>query len=101
MKITQQDVSPSFKRRVPVYIDYGVRAIKMGTVPMVGSSTGSEIKVTLVPGAPNWEVFTKADLADLERFDTNVPKPVPRTIGEAVAMIWEDGIALIYWNRAR
>ncbi len=51
--------------------------------------------------ASNWEVFTKADIADLKRFDTNVPNPVPRTIGEAVAMIWEDGIALIYWNGTR
>ncbi|MDP8979750.1 MAG: hypothetical protein M3O35_04060 [Acidobacteriota bacterium] len=51
--------------------------------------------------APNWEVFRKADIADLRQFDTNVPNPVPNTAGEAVGMIWEDGIALIYWNGSR
>jgi hypothetical protein len=48
--------------------------------------------------APNWEIFTKADIANLKRFDINVPNPLPKTAGEAVAMIWEDGLALIYWN---
>lgn len=51
--------------------------------------------------APKWEVLSKADLTDLKRFQSNVPAPVPKTAGEAVAMIWEDGIALIYWNGSR
>jgi hypothetical protein len=48
--------------------------------------------------APNWVVFSKAEIADLKRFVSDVPHPVPKTAGEAVAMVWEDGIALIYWN---
>lgn len=39
LKISQQDVSQSFKMRVPVYIDYDGKLMKMGTVPIVGSST--------------------------------------------------------------
>jgi hypothetical protein len=39
LKISQQGVSPSFKMRVPVYIDYDGRLLKMGTVPIVGSTT--------------------------------------------------------------
>jgi hypothetical protein len=49
----------------------------------------------------NWEVFSKTDVANLRHFKTNGPNPVPKTAGEAVAMIWEDGIALIYWNGRR
>jgi hypothetical protein len=39
LKISQQDVSQSFKMRVPVYVDYDGKLMKMGTVPIVGSST--------------------------------------------------------------
>jgi len=48
--------------------------------------------------APHWEVITKREVVDLKAFQNNVPKPVPSTKGEAIAMIWEDGISLIYWD---
>ena len=48
--------------------------------------------------APHWEVMTKKEVAELKDFQSNVPKPVPSTRGEAIAMIWEDGISLIYWD---
>lgn len=51
--------------------------------------------------APQWEVFTVADVAELRRFRSNVPRPVPSVKGEAIAMIWEDGISLIYWDGAK
>ena len=51
--------------------------------------------------APNWQVLNKAEVASLAKFSMNVPHPVPRTAGEAVALIWEDGIALIYWDGRR
>ena len=39
LKISQQDVGPGFKMRVPVYVDYDGRLMKMGTVPIAGSTT--------------------------------------------------------------
>jgi hypothetical protein len=47
MKITQEGVSPSFKMRVPVYLDYEGRPVKLGTVAMVGSSASNELKIAL------------------------------------------------------
>ncbi len=47
MKISQQGVDPLFKMRVPVYVDYDGKLAKLGTVPMTGSSTSNELKVTL------------------------------------------------------
>jgi hypothetical protein len=51
--------------------------------------------------APHWAVYTKQEVAALGAFQTNVPHPVPSAKGEAIAMIWEDGISLIYWDGAR
>lgn len=48
--------------------------------------------------APQWEVATKADISALSAFRRNVPHPIPVVKGEAIAMVWEDGIALIYWD---
>jgi len=48
MKITQESVGPLFKMRVPVYVDYDGKLAKLGTVPMTGSSTSDELKITLV-----------------------------------------------------
>ncbi len=47
MKITQEGVDPLFKMRVPVYVDYDGHPVKLGTVPISGSSTSNELKVTL------------------------------------------------------
>jgi hypothetical protein len=51
--------------------------------------------------APQWEVFTKQDVAGLRAFQSNVPRPVPVVKSESIAMIWEDGISLIYWDGAK
>jgi len=48
--------------------------------------------------APQWEVATKADVSALKAFQRNVPHPIPAVKGESIAMVWEDGIALIYWD---
>jgi hypothetical protein len=48
--------------------------------------------------APNWEVLTRTEVKRLGQFKANVPNPVPSPRGESIAMIWEDGIALIYWD---
>jgi hypothetical protein len=51
--------------------------------------------------APQWAVYTKQEAAALGSFQNNVPRPVPSVKGEAIAMIWEDGISLIYWDGAK
>lgn len=48
--------------------------------------------------APNWAVYSKREVTALGAFQSNVPHPVPLVKGESIAMIWEDGISLIYWN---
>jgi hypothetical protein len=48
--------------------------------------------------APNWAVYTREDVTALKAFQSNVPRPVPSVKGESIAMIWEDGISLIYWD---
>ena len=47
---------------------------------------------------PQWAVYTKQEVAALGAFQSNVPRPVPPVKGEAIAMIWEDGISLIFWD---
>jgi hypothetical protein len=51
--------------------------------------------------APNWAAFSKAEARELGKFYSNVPVPLPRLHGESIAMIWEDGISLIYWDGRR
>jgi hypothetical protein len=46
-RVSQQDVSPSFKMRVPLYVDYDGHPVKLGNVPIAGASTTNELKVTL------------------------------------------------------
>jgi hypothetical protein len=48
--------------------------------------------------APDWTVFTKNEVEALKSWHSNVPNPVPDPKREAIAMIWEDGIALVYWD---
>ena len=47
MKISRQDVGPSFKMRLRPYLDFDGHPRKLGTAPMAGSATSSELKVTL------------------------------------------------------
>ena len=49
----------------------------------------------------SWMVFSKGELKELSQWDLNVPNPFPKIVGEAIAMIWEDGISLIYWNGSK
>jgi hypothetical protein len=49
--------------------------------------------------APNWMVYSTAETRALAVFKgINVPAVPARLLGETIAMIWEDGIALIYWD---
>jgi hypothetical protein len=51
--------------------------------------------------APSWMVYTRAEVNDLTKYTSNVPQAVPASRGEAIAMVWEDGISLIYWDGAK
>ena len=46
----------------------------------------------------NWAVYTPIQTRELTAWKGNVPLPLPPVFGETIAMIWEDGIALIYWD---
>jgi len=48
--------------------------------------------------APYWDVMSKERVRGMREEKANVPNPVPDPRGESIAMIWEDGIALIYWD---
>src|SRR5262249_5726971 len=60
-------VSSSFKMRVPVYLDYDGRVMLVGNVPMVGSSTTNELKISL-PKRPR-RVFLNANYDILASHD--------------------------------
>ncbi|HTQ57515.1 MAG TPA: M1 family aminopeptidase [Bryobacteraceae bacterium] len=47
LRVSQQDVSRSFKMRVPLYVDYDGHPAKLGSIPMAGETTTQEIKVNL------------------------------------------------------
>jgi hypothetical protein len=51
--------------------------------------------------APHWQVLTREETKALGKFATTVPNPLPALKGETIAMIWEDGISLIYWDGER
>jgi hypothetical protein len=46
-KLTESDVSPDFVMRVPIYLDFDGRVVKMGSILMHGNSTTPEISVDL------------------------------------------------------
>ncbi len=45
--LTQSEVSKGFGMSVPVYLDFDGKLVRMGDIPMVGSSTSQEYKVAL------------------------------------------------------
>jgi len=46
-KITQSNVSPDFRMRVPIYFDFDGRWIKVGTIGLLGNTTTSDITIGL------------------------------------------------------
>ena len=45
--LTQSEVSQGFGMRVPIYLDYEGKMIRLGEVPIIGNSTTQEVKVML------------------------------------------------------
>jgi|LSQX01.3.fsa_nt_gb hypothetical protein len=73
-----------------------------GSLQFLGAGIGGK-KFSDMPEdnfvAPHWEVFTEQDVTELSFWKHNVPDAVPVIKRrEAIAMIWEDGISLIYWD---
>jgi len=46
-KVTQSDVSPGFRMRVPVYMEIDEGIFRLGSVVVAGSATGPEFKIVL------------------------------------------------------
>jgi len=43
-------------------------------------------------------VLTAAEVRKLTSFASNVPRPLPNQVGDAIAMIFEDAVELVYWD---
>jgi len=49
--------------------------------------------------APNWAVYSKEETRALRQWKGITAALPPRLVrGESIAMIWEDGISIIYWD---
>jgi len=51
--------------------------------------------------APHWQVYTKQETYALRLYRNGKLIPASAPKGETIAMIWEDGICLIYWDGTR
>jgi hypothetical protein len=51
--------------------------------------------------APNWAMLSRPEAETLSKEFGGVPHPFPKLLGEAIAMTWENGVALIYWDGNR
>jgi hypothetical protein len=51
--------------------------------------------------APQWKVYTKEEAAKVQTIDKEPSTQVASPKGDSIAMIWEDGICLIYWDGNR
>jgi len=51
--------------------------------------------------APQWKVYTKEEAAKVQTIDKEPSTQVAFPKGDSIAMIWEDGICLIYWDGNR
>jgi hypothetical protein len=73
-----------------------------GQSVLLGAATTATHPFSSMPDdnfvAPSWAVYRKAETATLRKYSNNVPNPFPDTKGEVIAMIWEDGISVIYWD---
>ena len=50
-KLTQSGVSPNFRMRVPLYMDFDGNVIRVGSIGMTGNQTSPEIKF-IIPKKP-------------------------------------------------
>jgi hypothetical protein len=72
-----------------------------GAVFQLGSGLGGDVFSNKPDDnffARHWEVMTPQQVNQLRTFKQNVPRPVPNVSAESIAMVWDDGIGLIYWD---
>ena len=73
-----------------------------GSIYRLGSGIGGKRFSDMVDDnflASHWEIITQEEVVELGKWTHNVPDPVPLKKGrEAIELIWEDGISLIYWD---
>ena len=76
-----------------------------GQVFWVGAGMPKSPPFSDMPGdnffAPNWVVYSRSETLELGQYSADVPHTLPKVRGETIGMIWEDGIALIYWDGQR
>lgn len=51
--------------------------------------------------APRWKVMTKREAGSLYNYDGDRPVKAAYPKGDSIAMLWEDGTCLIYWDGSR
>lgn len=51
--------------------------------------------------SPNWQVMTKKEALEVYNYSSDKPVRVALPKGETIAMTWEDGVCLIYWDGSR
>jgi hypothetical protein len=51
--------------------------------------------------APRWKVAAKREADKLYNYDGDKPVKVASPKGDSIAMLWEDGTCLIYWDGSR
>ena len=83
----------------------GVLICHGGARPMI-LGVDNSVKFSDMPDdnfiSSNWDVFTKEDARTVRKSSgTSGSTPSAYPKGESIAMIWEDGICLIYWDASR
>lgn len=51
--------------------------------------------------APRWQVMSRREADELYNYDGDKPVKVASPKGDSIAMLWEDGTCLIYWDGSR
>ncbi len=51
--------------------------------------------------APNWAALSRQETTEISKLPPFGPRVLPQIRGETIAMTWEDGTALIYWDGQR
>jgi len=76
-----------------------------GDVVMLGAEAPKDPPFSDMPDdnfvAPRWRVMSKREANTLYNYDGDKPVKVASPKGGSIAMLWEDGICLIYWDGSR
>ena len=59
---------------------------------------GADSQLTLFSFAPTWAVLSRREATESAKLPPFGPLKLPALHGDVIAMIWEDGTGLIYWD---